>query len=64
MVYSVIAFGIRCFCVITICLYDLFKHVADLGSGTFLTPGSGVRDGKKYRSSMGVSGDEHPGSHF
>ncbi len=31
------------------------------GSGAFLTPGSGIRDGKKSRARIR---DEHPGSYF
>ncbi len=39
--------------------------VADLdpGLGAFLTPGSGIRDGRKSASGSGIR-DEQPGSYF
>ena len=37
--------------------------VPDPGSGTFLTPGSGIRDGRKSASGSGIR-DEQPGSYF
>jgi hypothetical protein len=41
------------------------SSVADLdpGLGTFLTPGSGIRDGRKSASGSGIR-DEQPGSYF
>jgi hypothetical protein len=35
----------------------------DPGLGTFLTPGSGIRDGRKSASGSGIR-DEQPGSYF
>jgi hypothetical protein len=35
----------------------------DPGSGAFLTPGSGIRDGRKSASESGIR-DEQPGSYF
>jgi hypothetical protein len=35
----------------------------DPGLGTFLTPGSGIRDGRKSASRSGIR-DEQPGSYF
>ncbi len=35
----------------------------DPGSGAFLTPGSGIQDGKKEGSGSGIR-NEHPGSNF
>ena len=35
----------------------------DPGLGTFLTPGSGIRDGRKSVSGSGIR-DEQPGSYF
>jgi hypothetical protein len=37
-----------------------FSSLADPGSGTFLTPGSGIRDGRKSASGSGIR-DEQPG---
>ncbi len=46
--------------------FSIFEYVlahqccgSDPGSGAFFTPGSGIRDGKRYRIQ-----DEHPGSYF
>ncbi len=38
-------------------------RIRDPGLGTFLTPGSGIRDGRKSASGSGVR-DEQPGSYF
>ncbi len=38
-------------------------RIRDPGSGAFLTPGSGIRDGKKSASGSGIR-DEQPGSYF
>jgi hypothetical protein len=38
-------------------------RIRDLGLGTFLTPGSGIRDGRKSASGSGIR-DEQPGSYF
>jgi hypothetical protein len=37
--------------------------IRDPGLGTFLTPGSGIRDGRKSASGSGIR-DEQPGSYF
>ncbi len=39
------------------------SSVADPGLGAFLTPGSGIRDGRKSASGSGIR-DEQPGSYF
>ena len=38
-------------------------RIRDPGLGAFLTPGSGIRDGRKSASGSGIR-DEHPGSYF
>jgi hypothetical protein len=38
-------------------------RIRDPGLGTFLTPGSGIRDGRKSVSGSGIR-DEQPGSYF
>ncbi len=38
-------------------------RIRDPGSGAFLTPGSGIRDGRKSASGSGIR-DEEPGSYF
>ena len=38
-------------------------RIRDPGLGTFLTPGSGIRDGRKSASGSGIR-DEQPGSYF
>ncbi len=38
-------------------------RIRDLGLGAFLTPGSGIRDGRKSASGSGIR-DEQPGSYF
>ncbi len=38
-------------------------RIRDPGLGAFLTPGSGIRDGRKSASASGIR-DEQPGSYF
>jgi hypothetical protein len=38
-------------------------RIRDPGLGAFLTPGSGIRDGRKSASGSGIR-DERPGSYF
>ncbi len=38
-------------------------RIRDPGLGAFLTPGSGIRDGRKSASGSGIR-DEQPGSYF
>ncbi len=38
-------------------------RIRDLGLGAFLTPGSGIREGRKSASGSGIR-DEQPGSYF
>jgi hypothetical protein len=38
-------------------------RIRDPGLGAFLTPGSGIRDGRKSASGSGIQ-DEQPGSYF
>jgi hypothetical protein len=38
-------------------------RIRDPGLGAFLTPGSGIRDGRKSSSGSGIR-DERPGSYF
>ncbi len=41
----------------------LWIRIRDPGLGVFLTPGSGIRDGRKSASGSGIR-DEQPGSYF
>jgi hypothetical protein len=43
--------------------FSAVLRIRDPGLGAFLTPGSGIRDGRKSASGSGIR-DEQPGSYF